>query len=118
VNHFPELLEEIKSTKGLERKRFFLEYCKKLIVLVDSGALREEDAAYDIVRAIFIDGIMEDSELERIIDAATTTEIPRETSYAQAIGQWDQRTADSIKREEWNAVVLAVKNLEMSLSTT
>ncbi len=103
------LWNQVQSAAGVEQKKLFVEYCIKLIELKDQGKLTEEQAAYKIVGGMRFDTLMDAPEIESIIDIATTTELPRITSYAQPIGEWDAKTADQIKQKEWKQLLAAVE---------
>ncbi|MDR3558515.1 MAG: hypothetical protein P4L61_03215, partial [Candidatus Pacebacteria bacterium] len=96
-----ELFDKIGKASGKEQERLVIQYCEKLIELKDSGKIREEEASYYIVAALLPVSSMT-PEVAAIFDSAADAEIDREVSYGQPIGEWNQKTADKIKQEEWS----------------
>lgn len=103
--------KQIKDTNGDERKQLFIKYCLRLIELKESDKLIAEDVGYKIVAAIFFDNLSEDPILESIFDIAAELEIPRETSYKQAMGHWDKKTADILKEREYQELKKVVEEV-------
>lgn len=105
----PELLRELqmkmKNSTGAEQKALLLEFIEKLIELKNADEFTEEEVGYRIVSHFFASGMDTNGEYESLFDAAVTLEHPRETSYAQPIGHWDEKTADAIKRKEWELLL-------------
>lgn len=110
--------ERLSEASGEAKVRLFIQYCNDQIRLKDTGEIREEDAAYNIVEVMCRFKDLSDSNsrvLYEIWDSAAEAEKPRETSYSQPIGSWNEKTANIIKKEEWNKLVVAVKNAENTL---
>jgi hypothetical protein len=107
-----ELQMKIKNSAGPGQKALLLEFLEKLIALKNSDEFTEEEAGYRIVSLFFASGLDTDGESGAIFDAAARLEHPRETSYAQPIGHWDEKTADAIKRKEWEQLLAAVEGLK------
>lgn len=108
-------LDQIKNTNGDEQIKLFINYCIRLIELKEKGVLSEEEAAYKMVGAMQFENLANSPECDAIFDIAGTTEISRATSYAQPMGQWDEKTANKVKQEEWKELVAAVENAKKSL---
>ena len=106
-----ELQIKMKNSAGMEQKAFLLEFLEKLTELKNEGEFTEEEVGYRVVSLFFASGMSYDGEYEDLFDAAVVMEHPRETSYAQPIGHWDERTADQIKNKEWELFLRAVKVL-------
>lgn len=106
---------QIKEATGDEQRNLFVRYCSRLVELKEQGKLSEEEAAYKIVGAIQFDNLTDSPECDAIFDTAGTTELPRTSSYAQAMGKWDEKTADQIKQKEWRDLVVAIENAKNAL---
>lgn len=106
---------QIKNTTGNEQIKLFILYCVRLIELKENGVLSEEEVAYKMVSAIQFDNLTNSPECDAIFNIAGTTEIPRTTSYKQPIDQWDEKTANKIKQEEWRELVTTVENAKKFL---
>lgn len=103
------LWQRLKTTTSDDFAQMYVEYCSKLIELKEKDEIREEEAAYQMVSVVSSDQFTDLSkkypECENIFDAAANTEIPREVSYTQPMGEWNQKTADDRKKEEWENLV-------------
>lgn len=110
-------IEQIKNSSGLEKKRLFIDYCDHLISLKEGGGIREEEVGYEIVSILFMGNDLQDIQvIDDIFSYASDLEIPRETSYRQPIGNWDERAANSIKKDEWNLFVMVVQEAKKILN--
>jgi hypothetical protein len=76
----------------------------------EEGTLTEEEVGYHITGAIQFDTLTKSPICDDIFDISGTLELPRVTSYAQPIGNWDERTAGQIKQKEWRLLVQAVES--------
>lgn len=103
-----KLWEQIANTSGQEQVQLFLAYCTKLVVHKEEGVLSEEEVGYKIIGALQFDSLANAPECEAIFDVAGDLECPRISSYKQATGHWDTKTADNIKKEEWQQLLRAL----------
>ena len=109
------LKEKLKKAAANEKGRLFVMLCLKLIEYKDTGKMREEEAAYEMVGAGMSSDINDLPECEAIFACAANTEIERELSYAQSMDHWDEKTANRIKEDEWAELVEAVRKAKNSL---
>lgn len=107
-----ELQMKMKNSAGTEQKALLLEFLGKLIELKNEDEFTEEEVGYRVVSHFFASGMSYDGEYENLFDAAVALEHPRETSYAQPIGHWDEKTADQIKNKEWQLFLKIVEGLK------
>lgn len=107
-----DMWEQLKSSSGDSQRSIFFEYCNKIVTLKENGILSEEEAGYEIIRAIKFKDLSSSPLCEAVFGAAGVVEVPRVASYAQKIGEWDQKTADQIKAREWEALVALIRNWE------
>jgi hypothetical protein len=109
-NPLPEALEAIEKSSGKDKIEKYIAYCEELISMKDQGLLREEQVGYWIVGAgLFTKVDMGSETIERVFSAAADLEIPREMSVTQRMGSWDAKTADYLKRKEWEILLSAIE---------
>ncbi len=106
---------KIKDAQKEEQRRLFVSYCLRLIELKKEKKLTEEQAAYQMVGVILLNNLSDYPECDTILNIASTTELPRELSYAQPIGKWDSKTADEIKQKEWEELIIAIEKAKTLL---
>mgnify|MGYP000231595317 CR=1 FL=1 len=105
-----KLWNQLREATGDEQIHLFIEYCIGLIKLKEEGILTEEEVGYQITGAIQFDTLTKSPVCDAVFDISGTLELPRITSYAQPIGNWDERTADQIKQKEWRDLVRVVES--------
>ncbi len=101
--------KEMEKLPLEEKKKAFIDFCLELIKLKEKGEITEEQVGVWITSCLSIKELSSLPEFEEIFDIAPTLELPREISYRQKIGEWDKKTADRIKEEEWKELVVAVR---------
>lgn len=105
------LLNTYNKMKNLpldEKKKVFIDYCLKLIEMKEKSNLTEEKVGDLIADCLSYDDLSQAPEFEAIFGIVTTLGISRELSYRQKIGEWDAKTADQMKEEEWKELTGAV----------
>ncbi len=107
-----ELQMKIKSSTGAGQKTLLLEYLAQIIALKNNEEFTEEEVGYRIVSLFFSCELDTAGEYRALFDAAVTLEHPRESSYVQPLGHWDEKKADAIKVKEWDALVREVEALK------
>lgn len=109
-----QLRNKLKEASGDEQRKLYVELCSKLVELKETGEIREEEAAYEMVGSFF-KNLSESPECAAIFDAAADVEIPRETSNTQPMGRWDEKTANVLKERQWGKLVDALEKAKKSL---
>ncbi len=79
--------------------------CEAWVSAVDLGTMTEEQASYAIADLLMREGVSGGREFEALSDAVADAQIPREVSYRQPIGEWQEDVAAKLKKREWERVV-------------
>lgn len=112
MEHELELIyKKFKEVSIEQKKDLFISYCLKIIDYKNNNNLSIEEAAYKIVGILLPDSLNHIPEVEEIFDIAGDAEIPRETTYRQPMGEWNQKTADAIKEKEWSQLEKSILKL-------
>lgn len=118
MDSLSRIWEKLQSANAFERLTVFLEFCDLSVGEMGKALPRGEDVAYNVCRAIFVDGLDSHPLAEAIISHACDMEIPRETKWGAGLRldeDWRQETADAHKKREYGALLRKIEALRKEI---